>query len=62
MRTNEIFFQIKWKGYDESESTWESFKTFKPVPNFNSKSAPDKKVSKILFRQQQQQHRHQQKC
>ena len=28
MRTNEILFQIKWKGYDESESTWESFKTF----------------------------------
>jgi hypothetical protein len=28
MRTKEILFEIKWKGYDENECTWESFKNF----------------------------------
>lgn len=28
MRTKEILFLIKWKGYNKDESTWENFKSF----------------------------------
>ena len=28
LKKKEIKFQVKWKGYDKSEATWEDFVTF----------------------------------